>query len=140
MGVVYLAEHPRIGRKVAIKVLLRELSANAQAVTRFFNEARASSEIRNEHIVDVLDFGELADGSSYLVLEFLDGQTLTELLRKGLTQHEVLPERNIRLTPSSRSLHTDWCWRMSQYSSCPTLINVLQRRARSGVTRSELEQ
>ncbi len=41
MGAVYLAEHPRIGRKVAIKVLLRELSANAQAVTRFFNEARA---------------------------------------------------------------------------------------------------
>ena len=83
MGAVYLAEHPRIGRKVAIKVLLRELSANAQAVTRFFNEARASSEIRNEHIVDVLDFGELADGASYLVLEFLDGQTLTEILRGG---------------------------------------------------------
>ncbi|MGZ3439911.1 MAG: serine/threonine protein kinase [Polyangia bacterium] len=83
MGVVYLAEHPRIGRKVAIKVLLRELSANAQAVTRFFNEARASSEIRNEHIVDVLDFGELADGSSYLVLEYLDGRTLTEMLREG---------------------------------------------------------
>jgi hypothetical protein len=83
MGVVYLAEHPRIGRKVAIKVLLRELSANAQAVTRFFNEARASSEIRNEHIVDVLDFGELANGSSYLVLEFLDGRTLTEVLRDG---------------------------------------------------------
>ena len=83
MGAVYLAEHPRIGRKVAIKVLLRELSANAQAVTRFFNEARASSEIRNEHIVDVLDFGELANGSSYLVLEFLDGRTLTQLLREG---------------------------------------------------------
>src|SRR2546421_3864252 len=83
MGAVYLAEHPRIGRKVAIKVLLRELSANAQAVTRFFNEARASSEIRNEHIIDVLDFGELADGSSYLVLEYLDGRTLTELLRNG---------------------------------------------------------
>jgi serine/threonine protein kinase len=83
MGTVYLAEHPRIGRKVAIKVLLRELSANAQAVTRFFNEARASSEIRNEHIVDVLDFGELSNGSSYLVLEFLDGRTLTELLRGG---------------------------------------------------------
>jgi eukaryotic-like serine/threonine-protein kinase len=83
MGAVYLAEHPRIGRKVAIKVLLRELSANAQAVTRFFNEARASSEIRNEHIIDVLDFGELADGSSYLVLEYLDGRTLTEALQRG---------------------------------------------------------
>src|SRR5947209_17768907 len=87
MGVVYLAEHPRIGRKVAIKVLLRELSANAQAVTRFFNEARASSEIRNEHIIDVLDFGELADGSSYLVLEYLDGKTLTEALdRKSVVE------------------------------------------------------
>src|SRR3954464_690988 len=82
MGVVYLAEHPRIGRKVAIKVLLRELSANSQAISRFFNEARASSEIRNEHIVDVLDFGELHN-QFYLVMEFLEGRTLTETMRQG---------------------------------------------------------
>src|SRR6476469_818113 len=83
MGAVYLAEHPRIGRKVAIKVLLRELSANPQAISRFFNEARASSEIHNEHIVDVLDFGELANGQFYLVMEFLERHTLTETMRQG---------------------------------------------------------
>jgi serine/threonine protein kinase len=83
MGAVYLAEHPRIGRKVAIKVLLRELSANPQAISRFFNEARASSEIHNEHIVDVLDFGELANGQFYLVMEYLEGATLTEKMRQG---------------------------------------------------------
>src|SRR5262249_25667470 len=83
MGTVYLAEHPRIGRKVAIKVLLRELSSNTQTVSRFFNEARASSEIQNEHIVDVLDYGELPDGSSYLVMEFLEGHTLADLVRQG---------------------------------------------------------
>ena len=73
MGAVYLAEHPRIHRQVAIKVLLPEVSKNAEVVQRFFTEARSSSEIHNEHIIDILDFGELPDGTSYLIMEWLDG-------------------------------------------------------------------
>ena len=82
MGVVYLAEHPRIGRKVAIKVLLPQLSQNAEVVSRFFTEARASSAIKNEHIIDIIDFGELPDRSSYITMEWLDGESLASLLER----------------------------------------------------------
>jgi serine/threonine-protein kinase len=82
MGAVYLAEHPRIHRQVAIKVLLPEVSKNAEVVQRFFTEARSSSEIHNEHIIDILDFGELPDGTSYIIMEWLDGQSLRETLRR----------------------------------------------------------
>jgi serine/threonine-protein kinase len=80
MGAVYLAEHPRIHRQVAIKVLLPAYSQNSEVVARFFNEAKAANEIRNEHIIDILDFGELDDGGSYIVMEWLDGQPLTAAL------------------------------------------------------------
>jgi serine/threonine-protein kinase len=83
MGAVYLAEHPRIGRQVAIKVLLPEVSKKAEVVQRFFTEARSSSEIHNEHIIDVLDYGELADGTSYLIMEWLEGKSLRDALRGG---------------------------------------------------------
>ncbi|MEO6951835.1 MAG: protein kinase [Polyangia bacterium] len=87
MGVVYLAEHPRIGRKVAIKVLLPQLSQNPEVVSRFFTEARASSAIKNEHIIDIIDFGELPDHSSYITMEWLDGESLASLLER----ERVLP-------------------------------------------------
>ena len=64
MGTVYLAEHPRLRRRVAVKVLHGEMSRDPDIVTRFFNEARAASDIRNAHIVEILDFGELPDGTS----------------------------------------------------------------------------
>ena len=55
MGVVFRAEHVRIARTAAIKVLIPELAENATAVQRFFNEARATSSIRHPGIVDVFD-------------------------------------------------------------------------------------
>jgi serine/threonine-protein kinase len=83
MGVVYLAEHPRIHRRVAIKVLLPQYAQNPQVVSRFFNEAKAANEIRNEHIVDILDFGELPDGAPYIIMEWLDGRSLGDVLDKA---------------------------------------------------------
>jgi eukaryotic-like serine/threonine-protein kinase len=82
MGAVYLAEHARIGRRVAIKVLLPATSAQPDLVRRFFNEAKAAAEIRNPHIVDVIDFGELEDGTSYIIMEWLEGRSLAEALAK----------------------------------------------------------
>jgi serine/threonine-protein kinase len=82
MGVVYLAEHPRIGKKVAIKVLLPEYGHNPDVVARFFTEARAANAIRNEHIIDIIDFGELEDRSSYIIMEWLEGRSLTTALEK----------------------------------------------------------
>ena len=58
MGTVYLGEHPLIGKRVAIKVLLEELSAKQDVVARFFNEAKAVNDIGHQNIVDVVDFGK----------------------------------------------------------------------------------
>jgi serine/threonine-protein kinase len=81
MGAVYLAEHPRIRKQVAIKVLLPEFGKDPQVVHRFFNEAKAANEIHNEHIIDIIDFGELPeDGASYIIMEWLDGRSLSSVL------------------------------------------------------------
>ncbi len=83
MGAVYLAEHARLGKRVVVKVLLPEMARSKEVVARFFNEAKAATDIENEHIVDVLDFGELPDGTSYIVMEWLEGQSLADLIRNG---------------------------------------------------------
>ena len=81
MGIVYLAEHPRIGRKVAIKVLLPQLSQNPEIVARFFTEARSITQIQNEHIVDVQNFGQTPDGDNFIIMEFLDGYSLGDKIK-----------------------------------------------------------
>jgi serine/threonine-protein kinase len=82
MGAVYLAEHPEIGRKVAVKVLRAELSRDAQLLTRFLNEARAANAIRHPNIIEILDSGTTPDGQPYLVMELLEGETLAARLRR----------------------------------------------------------
>ncbi len=81
-GAVYLAEQPAIGRKVAVKVLRKDLSADDDAAARFFTEARAANSIRSEHVVEVLDFGRTEDGRPFLIMEWLEGQSLADLLRR----------------------------------------------------------
>src|SRR5262245_46010549 len=76
MGVVYAAEHMLLGRPVAIKVLLPELSGHQDIVVRFLNEARAVTAIRDPGIVESSDFGWTHDGSAYIVMEQLQGETL----------------------------------------------------------------
>ena len=82
MGAVYLAEHPGIGSRVAIKVLHPELARDRAAVARFFAEARAVNLIRHESIVNILDLAELPDGRSYIVMEYLEGESVAARLRK----------------------------------------------------------
>ena len=76
MGEVYLAEHLRIERRVAIKVLLPEMSSRTDTVARFFAEARATSSIRHPGIVEVIDCDVQAGGRAYIVMELLEGQSL----------------------------------------------------------------
>jgi serine/threonine protein kinase len=82
MGVVYLAEHPVIGRKVALKAIHPELSRNPEVVSRFMTEAKSVNQIGNEHIVDVNDFGTTADGEFYFIMEYLQGEAVSERLAK----------------------------------------------------------
>jgi serine/threonine protein kinase len=79
MGVVFLARHKVIDKRVAIKVLRSEMASDAEMTERFLNEARSASSIGNPHIVDISDFGQLPDGSTYFVMEFLDGRRLADL-------------------------------------------------------------
>ena len=82
MGAVYTAEHTLIGRVTAIKMLLPELSKNQEIVNRFFNEAKAATAIRHPGIVEIYDFGYHTDGSAYIVMEHLDGESLETRLRR----------------------------------------------------------
>jgi serine/threonine-protein kinase len=82
MGVVYLAEHPVIGRKVAMKAIHPELSRNAEVVSRFVTEAKSVNQIGHEHIVDISDFGNTPDGEFYFVMEYLQGEAMADRLKR----------------------------------------------------------
>ncbi len=79
-GTVYEAQHKILGRKVAVKILRRQLAASPQMVARFVQEARAVNMIKHPNIVDVSDFGELPDGRPFHVMELLEGRDLRSIL------------------------------------------------------------
>ncbi len=82
MGAVYLAEHPEIGRRVAVKVLHTDLTRDPQLLTRFLNEARAANAIHHPNIIEILDSGTTDGGMPYLVMELLEGETLAARVRR----------------------------------------------------------
>jgi serine/threonine-protein kinase len=85
MGLVYEGVHREIDKRVAIKVLRNDLSKRPEVVARFRQEAKSASRIGHEHIVDTFDFGETAEGSSYFVMEFLEGEDLANVLGREAT-------------------------------------------------------
>ena len=82
MGTVYAGEHVYIKKPVAVKVLHPQFARYPDAVNRFLRAARAASSINHPNIVDVTDFGVLADGLVYFVMEFLEGKSLEDLIEK----------------------------------------------------------
>ncbi len=82
MGVVFQATHLLIGRKVAVKFLHASLAGNEEVVKRFYREARSAAAIEHKNIIDVLDVGVTAEGEPYLVMEFLEGEGLADLLER----------------------------------------------------------
>jgi eukaryotic-like serine/threonine-protein kinase len=80
MGVVYGARHAAVGKLVAVKALRAHLASDAEALQRFNAEATAATSIGNEHIVETFDFGRLPDGTAYLVMEYLEGRPLAEVV------------------------------------------------------------
>jgi serine/threonine protein kinase len=81
MGAVYEAVHEQLGGKAAIKLLRKELSADKQIKNRFLNEARAANRVDHSGIVKIFEFGELPDGSTYIIMELLRGEALSARLR-----------------------------------------------------------
>ena len=88
MGVVYEATHMLIGKRVAIKILLDKYARKEQIVARLEQEARLASAIGHEHIIDITDFGQTDDGRTFVVMEFLEGESLGEIL----VRERTLPE------------------------------------------------
>jgi serine/threonine protein kinase len=79
MGVVFEGVHEEIERRVAIKLLKSEFARDREVARRFFNEARAVNRVGHPGIVQVSEFGHQPDGTAYLVMEYLEGQTLRQL-------------------------------------------------------------
>src|SRR5215469_14746611 len=89
MGEVYRARDTRLNRTVAIKTLASHLSSSPELKQRFEREARALSSLNHPNICHLYDIGS-QDGTDYLVMEFLEGETLAERVRKGaLLLHEI---------------------------------------------------
>jgi hypothetical protein len=91
MGKVYVAQHPTLARKSAIKVLHADQARDPVALSRFFTEAKAADAIRHPNIVEIYDYGTLPDGAPYIAMEYLDGETLADrLARAPITLGEAL--------------------------------------------------
>ncbi len=82
MGVVYLARHEQLGQRVAVKFLHRRFADDEELAARFFNEARAASKVAHPYAAGIFDFSRLDDGTLFIVMEYVDGVPLHELIRQ----------------------------------------------------------
>jgi serine/threonine-protein kinase len=83
MGAVYLAEHVKMGRKVALKVMNPGMHQDPDAIARFNREAKNASQLNHPNVCGIYDFGETPDGLIYLAMEFIEGSSLTSVIEKS---------------------------------------------------------
>lgn len=83
MGTVYLAEHVKMGRKSALKVMNPGMNTDPEAIARFNREAANASRLNHPNICAIYDFGETPDGMIYLAMEFIEGSSLTSLIERS---------------------------------------------------------
>lgn len=83
MGTVYKAENVAIGRTVAVKVLHGHLADDGVTVARFQREARAAASVGHEHIIEILDMGVEPNGAPFIVMEYVRGKSLADVLRES---------------------------------------------------------
>jgi serine/threonine protein kinase len=109
MGVVYKAEDRRLGRKVAIKFLREPIEADAQALRRFFKEARTASALNHPNICTVYDIGE-HERRPYLVMELLNGETLDRRLVAAPLPSDTLVDIGMQLADALDTAHAAGTW------------------------------
>jgi serine/threonine protein kinase len=82
MGTVYLATHLGLDRKVAVKIIKPEFAGDRDVGERFLREAKTMAKLRHQHSAMIFDAGHLADGRHFIVMEFVEGETLSEVLER----------------------------------------------------------
>jgi serine/threonine-protein kinase len=87
MGVVYLAQHTVLKRPFAVKLLLREFISNERALARFFREARVASSLDHPNIVSIYDYGQTDRSEPYLIMEYVEGVSLLQIVRQSRTRN-----------------------------------------------------
>src|SRR5262249_28283248 len=87
MGVVYLANHNVLKRMFAVKLLRREFVSNERALARFFREARIASSVDHPNIVSIYDYGQTDKGEPYLVMEYVEGRMLYQVVVESRTRN-----------------------------------------------------
>lgn len=105
MGTVYLAEHPVIGSRVAVKFLHETMASDPAVVARFYDEARAVNLIGHENIVGIYDLSVLPPSRYYFVMEYLEGDTLQVLLRKGKLAPAVAKDVLLQICDALQGAH-----------------------------------
>lgn len=105
MGVVYEAEDTRLGRKVAIKFLPDELSADPEAVQRFLREARVVSNLNHPHICTLYDIGS-HQNKQFMVMELLDGQSLKDRISRGALAIDEVLELGVQMADALDAAHS----------------------------------
>src|SRR3954469_9312857 len=94
MGAVYRAAHLGLERAVAVKIIKPEYAADPDVADRFMREARTMARLRHPHAAMIFDAGNLPDGRHFIIMEFVEGQTLSETLAR---EGRFTPERAIRI-------------------------------------------
>ncbi|MFT6396351.1 MAG: serine/threonine-protein kinase [Bradymonadia bacterium] len=94
MGEVYLARHAELNQHVAVKFLHRRFADDEEFATRFFNEARSACRVNHPYAVAIYDFGRMEDGTLYIVMEFIEGISLKEMIKRD---GRLDPKRALRI-------------------------------------------